>query len=177
MSEQIQFRRTYDSMFERGRISYAIFRGKKFTIPKLMIHFEYTDQPIEAEVEAQWGGSRRPDRLKFCDASYDFTPRNGQIIAQATTSTAGSKFSWGTVIHPDVTVRDSEVGKLTEISNDSRILNSRVGNGCLIGAGVVVTGCRVYDNTELQDGAEFHSPLLEATGRDFKELALEGAKW
>jgi NDP-sugar pyrophosphorylase family protein len=177
MSEQIQFRRKYDSMLEQGRVSYGLFEGKRYTIPALMQLFRNSDQPVEALVEAHWEESRRPEKLAFCGATYDFLPQNGIIVAQTTTSITDSEFSWGTVIHPNVTIQDSKVGHLTEVSNTSTIMNSRIGSGCLIGTNVVISGCKVLNHTELHDGTELHSELVEAAGRDFKQLAYEGARW
>lgn len=177
MSERIQFRRIYNSFFEHGQVNYGLVNGRQFTIPELMRQYEGEDEPIEAEVEAHWVGAARPDRLSFCGATYNFFPKNGLIAAQSTTSIRDSEFGYGVVIHPNTTVHDSTIRTLTEVSNTTTIINSRIGHGCLIGSNVVIDGCKVLNLTEIQDGDVFYADRPEATGRDFKELAYDGARW
>jgi NDP-sugar pyrophosphorylase family protein len=178
MSEHIQFRRKYDSFARQGRIQYGVFRQQRLTIPQLMSYFGESEEPIEAEVEAHWYDERRPDKVAFCGATYTFTPKTGLIAAQSTTSIEESTFGYGVIVHPNTTIRNSSIGCQTEISNTSTVISSRVGHGCLIGSNVVIEGSKVLDHSQIEAGMTYHpAHSLEATGRDFKELAYEGAHW
>lgn len=88
-----------------------------------------------------------------------------------------SEFGHGVIIHPNTTIHDSTIRSLTEVSNTTTIINSRVGHGCLIGSNVVIDGCKVLYLTEIQDGDVFYTDMREATDRDFKELSFDGARW
>lgn len=178
MSEWISFRRHYTSDLSRGTVGYGIVDGKmKLSISDLQQYFEETNEPIAAEVEAHWEGSRRPDRITFCGATYNFIPLSGLIVAQTTALVEGCTTEPGVVVHPNSTVRNSTIGRSTEISNTTTILDSRIGYGCFIGSNVVIDNCPIYDRSHINNGEIHQSGVVEPYGRDLTELAFDGARW
>ncbi|BAT88014.1 hypothetical protein VIGAN_05144500 [Vigna angularis var. angularis] len=52
------------------------------------------------------------------------------------------------------------IGSGTKIGNNSKILNSVIGEGCKIGSNVIIEGCYIWDNIIIEDGCKLQHAIV-----------------
>ncbi len=180
---EVHFTRSFIPNLERDVVSSGtvVLDGDQvgtFNIPELMKRFMHSNQPVPALVEAHWPDGQEPEERSFCGAAYEFTPLSGLIAARNLHVISGSETQTGVILHPNTTVRDSEIGAYTEVGNTSTILASRIGKYCTVGTNSVIDATTVFPVTNIEAGRTIlsNSPV-EVSDADYANLRTEGARW
>lgn len=151
---------------------------RRLSIVALQSYFNknFSDSgPISSAVEAQWPDRGDPKRRLFCGATYDFDPKTGTVIARHNViKDSKSTVDRGTVIHPNVVLHNSHVGKNCEISNASTLIDSRVGAVCIIGAHTVLDTVKVLASTVIPPETILKATSIITVDRDYNMLRAQG---
>lgn len=152
---EVTFTRRISPRLNRAVIFYGSINDSKemLTFEEIQEAVKKQRSLIPARVEAHWLNDTQPEEAQFCASKYQFNPLTGAIHSLASTIIQNSELGIGTVIHPNTTISGSKINKFTEVRNCSTIINSQIGNLCLVGLNATLEGQHFTDYIAINDSA------------------------
>lgn len=130
---------------------------------------------LPCKVEAPWTSGDGKENPKYIDSVFTIDSTTGVICAESATIKDTARIGLGTILHAETTVAQSIIGPGCELERRVFVSGSKLGRGCLIGAGAVLQERTLGDFTAIEHGRIIEAPdQPPKLDRDLSHLDIRG---